>query len=248
MLNRTEILESITKLYQLESLDDIYEHTKLFFDSLEFKHFNYSLVPNYYSPTHATSPPVTLNTYDTSWMEYYNDKRYDKYDLSVQHCLKGAPEPYIWNRSFNLKDLPKRNRMVFQEARVAGVTQGVSLPLLKHAGAIGAGAVSFEGSDSQIDPFLATRIDIVGQYFYALNEVVVSRFSDIFGSNHSPELTEREYDVLRWMSHGCTYEEISQKLTIGISTVRKHISSIFIKLGAKNSNHAIATAVRWNLV
>jgi HD-GYP domain-containing protein (c-di-GMP phosphodiesterase class II) len=52
-------------------------------------------------------------------------------------------------------------------------------------------------------------------------------------------LTERERDVLRWVSLGASNKVIAQKLSISPSTVRTHIESVFRKLEA--STRAAAT-------
>ena len=48
------------------------------------------------------------------------------------------------------------------------------------------------------------------------------------------ELTEREIEVLRLMSRGCSNAEIGDLLFISLGTVKKHVSSILGKLGFKS--------------
>jgi len=52
-------------------------------------------------------------------------------------------------------------------------------------------------------------------------------------------LTERERDVLRWVSRGASNKVVAQKLSISPSTVRTHIESVFRKLEC--STRAAAT-------
>jgi DNA-binding NarL/FixJ family response regulator len=52
------------------------------------------------------------------------------------------------------------------------------------------------------------------------------------------ELTLRELDVLRLMSSGATNQEIGQALGISHETVRKHVTRVIDKLGARNRTHA----------
>ena len=51
-------------------------------------------------------------------------------------------------------------------------------------------------------------------------------------------LTLRELDVLRLMSSGATNQEIGQTLGISHETVRKHVTRVIDKLGARNRTHA----------
>jgi DNA-binding NarL/FixJ family response regulator len=52
------------------------------------------------------------------------------------------------------------------------------------------------------------------------------------------ELTSRELDVLRLMSGGASNQEIGHVLAISHETVRKHVTRIIDKLGARNRTHA----------
>lgn len=58
------------------------------------------------------------------------------------------------------------------------------------------------------------------------------------------ELTEREAEVLLWISRGKSNREIGDILTISPRTVNKHLEQIFVKLGVENRAAAAARAVR----
>ncbi|MEO3862479.1 MULTISPECIES: response regulator transcription factor [Acrocarpospora] len=47
-------------------------------------------------------------------------------------------------------------------------------------------------------------------------------------------LTERELDVVRLVARGRTNQEVAAELFVSLSTVKTHLSSIFIKLDARN--------------
>ena len=55
-----------------------------------------------------------------------------------------------------------------------------------------------------------------------------------FGNVKRVDLTSRDLDVLRELSHGCTNDEIAAKLGISVNTVRTHIQNILNKTGFKN--------------
>jgi DNA-binding NarL/FixJ family response regulator len=63
-----------------------------------------------------------------------------------------------------------------------------------------------------------------------------------------PRLTARELEVLCLMAKGRSNHEIAEDLTIGITTVRKHVTSILIKLHVENRVQAAVQAVRNRLV
>lgn len=51
-------------------------------------------------------------------------------------------------------------------------------------------------------------------------------------------LTPREQDVLALVALGMSNREIAAKLSIGVGTVKTHLSSIFWKLGVSNRTQA----------
>src|SRR5262249_3624974 len=55
-------------------------------------------------------------------------------------------------------------------------------------------------------------------------------------------LTPRELEVLHLLAAGVTNQEIADQLVISLTTVKKHVSSLFLKLDAENRTHAVARA------
>lgn len=55
-------------------------------------------------------------------------------------------------------------------------------------------------------------------------------------------LTPRELEIFKHISHGLFSKEIGRKLKISYRTVDIHRSKILLKLGAKNTAHAIYLA------
>lgn len=61
-------------------------------------------------------------------------------------------------------------------------------------------------------------------------------------------LTPREIAVLRLISTGARHREAAKALGIGEETVRSHVKSAQLKLDARNRAHAVAEALRRNLI
>jgi DNA-binding NarL/FixJ family response regulator len=62
------------------------------------------------------------------------------------------------------------------------------------------------------------------------------------------KLTRRELDVMSLLIEGLSQSEIADKLFISPKTVGKHIEHILGKLGVRNRAHAVALAVRDQLI
>jgi pimeloyl-ACP methyl ester carboxylesterase/DNA-binding CsgD family transcriptional regulator len=57
-------------------------------------------------------------------------------------------------------------------------------------------------------------------------------------------LTERELEILRLLAGGASNEEVASALTISRRTVERHISNVYLKIGAHNRAEATAYAFR----
>lgn len=72
------------------------------------------------------------------------------------------------------------------------------------------------------------------------------------GFRHEPrphdELTEREFEVLICIGYGMTNKEISDKLYIGIKTVKTHVSNILSKLDVGDRTQAAVYAHQHHLL
>lgn len=61
-------------------------------------------------------------------------------------------------------------------------------------------------------------------------------------------LTAREREVLRLLAEGTTNQEIAERLVVSLTTVKKHVGSLFLKLAAQNRTHAVARARELSLL
>lgn len=62
------------------------------------------------------------------------------------------------------------------------------------------------------------------------------------------QLTQREQEVLRWMSTPATYREIAERLFVSEETIRSHAKHILGKLQQPNRAQAVLAAVRAGLI
>ena len=76
----------------------------------------------------------------------------------------------------------------------------------------------------------------------------LSKYEFVNG-NHVPQhLTKREREILNWLSQGKNSFEISCILGICESTVKFHVNNALTKLEATNRTHAVAKALRLQLI
>jgi DNA-binding NarL/FixJ family response regulator len=68
------------------------------------------------------------------------------------------------------------------------------------------------------------------------------------GAEPSPQLSERELDVLRLVARGRSNKRIARDLTITENTVKSHVSSMLGKLGVESRTQAALYARHFGLV
>jgi DNA-binding NarL/FixJ family response regulator len=61
-------------------------------------------------------------------------------------------------------------------------------------------------------------------------------------------ISNREYEILIKISEGLSNKEIAEKLFVSESTVKTHISNLYVKLDAKRRTQAIQRAKEMNLI
>ena len=69
-------------------------------------------------------------------------------------------------------------------------------------------------------------------------------------ADHAAEdsLSSREIDVLRLIGAGNANKQIADRLAIGETTVKNHISNILSKLGANDRSHAVTIALKRGII
>jgi DNA-binding NarL/FixJ family response regulator len=77
--------------------------------------------------------------------------------------------------------------------------------------------------------------------------LVPSRASDTALATETP-LTPREREIVELMAEGANNRTIALRLAISRHTVKFHVASILVKLGARSRTEAVAVALRRGLL
>ena len=63
-----------------------------------------------------------------------------------------------------------------------------------------------------------------------------------------PDLTKRELEVLALMVEGLNNTQIASRLTVSLSTVKSHVSTVLSKLGVASRTEAVTLALRKHII
>ena len=99
---------------------------------------------------------------------------------------------------------------------------------------------SFDESTRKMYEILLPHIDCAARQvslFAGITEKKETKHSPIAESSY---ITERETEILRWVSNGKTNYEIGIILGISPFTVKNHLQRIFRKIGVSNRAHAVS--------
>jgi len=107
----------------------------------------------------------------------------------------------------------------------------------------------FAGATARLDIRGAGSLELVVVAQYRENEVLirlneVNPDRDVARLGERLRLTQREAEVLLWVSYGKASNDISLVLEISPRTVQKHLERIYEKLGVETRSAAAAIAIR----
>ena len=112
--------------------------------------------------------------------------------------------------------------------------------------ALDAGVRGFVLKEAPMDDLIRALLSVASGGTY-VDPVLAGTLASSMGSK-SPQLTQRERDVLRLLADGLSNEEIGKRLFISAETVRTHVRKAMDKLDADTRTQAVARALRDQLI
>jgi DNA-binding NarL/FixJ family response regulator len=137
------------------------------------------------------------------------------------------------------------------DLRILVLTAYADVDVMARAAAIGASGIL--PKESSISAVL-TAVRRAGEGEMTVEGSVLSALLNRVQPDHpgtappTVTLTDREAEVLRWLSQGLDPQTISRRLGISVHTCRGHVKSILAKLQAHSQLEAVVKAMRLGLV
>ena len=150
--------------------------------------------------------------------------------------------------SFGLSAV-KEIKRIYKDCKILAITD--KLPKSTVYNALKNGVDSYLLSDCEKPEIMEAIIDTyAGKQFYCgvvIDILAESNDADAKGCS-GITLSEREIEVIRLISDGCTNKEIADQLFLSTHTVNTHRKNIMNKLGIKNTAGIVIYAFRENII
>ncbi len=169
---------------------------------------------------------------------------------ALEKCGELRPDVILMDLIMPVMDGITATRLIrerFSETQVIALTSFSEEKLVEVA--LEAGAIGYLFKNVSVDE-LASAIRAVrkGQPTLApdATRILINKATQTFSLGQ--DLTERERDVLKLLVEGYSNPAIAERLSVGRSTIKTHVSHILEKLGVNSRLEAVSLAIRHKLV
>jgi LuxR family transcriptional activator of bioluminescence operon len=208
-------------------------------EDLEVDYFLFAVIST--SSLYAPSVKMVTN-YPSEWIDDYVVKGHQNNDPVVKYVMFNQM-PIIWSKLMLIEEY--NNYTLMQEAAGHGLQNGLTVPIHGLTGDINIFSVVMDDEPLESEKFLTSIMPAV--------QMIAMKLVDVYtqiniSTMKQVKFTKREGECLKGACEGKTAWEISQIIDISERTVLFHINNTVKKLNATNRQHAVAIALKNNLV
>ena len=207
-----------------------------------YDRFCYSLVTDHPSLGLNAGHGIVAN-YPEDWMAHYKANLYEKKDPVPWYAFETL-RPFTWESIQQTRELKADAKKVMNEAREAGLLDGVAIPICGHNGELaGVGMASSTGGIRPDIGVLRKLRTLAMEFHLAFTDL--EKKDRTVGNIH---LTSREKEILLWVAEGKSDSIIADIIGVSHAAIRFHLNNIFKKLGANERTLATVKALRLGLI
>jgi LuxR family transcriptional regulator, quorum-sensing system regulator BjaR1 len=179
---------------------------------------------------------VIARFWDPEWVTMYDSEQMTD-DDPVRRKLVRATRPFLWSEAQYDPWREPRAKNIMDRAAEFRMRQGLCVPIHHHGGL--AAAVNISGDKPDLGRGVRKAMHVMALSTY-------NRFCALAGPpiDDGNLLTEREREVVRWVSAGKSNWDIGAILNISERTARAHVTNAARKLGVANRTALAVEAVR----
>lgn len=230
---------TVERFEQISTVDDVQAALRRLLSEYDLKSAAYFGIN---IPKIGQNEPYLAVTYSTEWVSHYKTENYVQIDPVLQQGFS-SNLPVDW-RQFDIRS--NRLRKFFGEAKEFGLGHnGLTIPI---RGRMGEQALFTITSDTPVQEWAGTLRAFMRDFqvlgFHA-HQMILRSESVV---EDPVKLSPREVECLKWAAAGKTVAETAIILSLADKTVRFYLDLARVKLNATNITHAVAKALRLNLI
>ncbi|MCW1829959.1 LuxR family transcriptional regulator [Enterobacter asburiae] len=176
------------------------------------------------------------------WFDIYLDRKYQFIDPVIIRALR-CVEDFFWESDAIQSDGYNLTR-IFNESVQYDIYQGQTFPLHDYLNNLV--VLSIISPKSSIFDIIKCREKTLS-FLIQLHQRTLNLYSH-HKKKKNVFLSPREQQILKWVSAGKTYSEISVILSISEGTVKFHVGNVIKKFGVNNAKHAIKLGTELRLL
>ena len=204
---------------------------------------------------------LVLRDKDSEWIQHYDQQQFLLVDPSIRFSQVSV-KPFIWSAKeySQLKEeypINVREKAMIDTAIAFDVTRSFNAPFHEHNGSYGVIRFVNEMNRRPLSSMSHLTGGSIGELFWISSHIyeACSRVyqNGLLSSREthregSQVLSLREIEVLTCLSLGYSPTLVADQLTVSENTIRKHLTNIRKKLGAKNTVHAVSKAMSQGMI
>jgi LuxR family quorum sensing-dependent transcriptional regulator len=237
--HRNLVFATIDGIARSSSLPGIAETLRDAAGKFGFTSFGINELPH---PGEGANPLILTESTPSGFRECYIDERFYLADhICARARAAGDRRPFRFSEAAYPRTEARIHQRFLQALGTFGLGKGIVVPLGQPTNI--PSCLWFAGPDPNLDDDAMRAMQMIA-LFAASMAHVVSRPP----RRGSLKLTVREREVLTWAAQGKSAHEIGEILKITRRTVDEHVQHAILKLGASNRTHAVAVALREEII
>lgn len=189
---------------------------------------------------------IIISDFPDEVADNYLENKFQKIDPLVINALNGF-SPFSWDENTKINSIWTVRR-VFEKIKSHNIIRGHAFVLHDHKNNL---AMLFfyidKFLDAEFNEYIGKYNDELQGVLIYIHKMLLNVYEEDSGVNNNI-LSSREAEILYWCSKGMTYAEVSDVLSLSVSTIKFHMKNVVKKMGVKNAKHAISLGNELNII
>jgi LuxR family transcriptional activator of conjugal transfer of Ti plasmids len=192
--------------------------------------------------------PTLLTSFPKRWLDRYHGEQYQDIDPVLRQARRMGPA-FAWDARDGAEARSVCERRFFADALAFDIRAGVTVPIAAGYGRFAAFTLAADDRISALARLAENSKNLLQMMGFTFHAHVKARMADPAESaGDGALLTIRERQCLGWASAGKTMQEMATILGVTPRVVKFHLDNGRKKLGATTLPHAVALALRQELL